>query len=433
MHNIIGRFIKAFSYNFASGITEGPFIIDKKWGTLEPMKDERWFQSPSGIWHPVVRGGIGNPWNGSPMGGSVFGYLELDNAFNNFSNHILDSNYVPGTSGDAIGMRFTPTEDKVLDTVYYIIDTYLGTASNVNDISVEVRTQASGVPDVSGAALETVVNDPLSVTDKWIAVSGFTQALTAGTPYWICIGDPDGNTTDRASVVRNFVNLDDSLYKSSLFMTPAQTTGGWVSGNNVQGVTPAILLAFADGSVMGVNPFVSVGSTSNDTNQKGMFLNNGFNGNARIIGYYGIQTPDNDWGSAKIWEGTDGPTGTPFAESVVTLTPRPNNQGPSGFMFSGTHSSGGYPKLTPDTSYRLVLQPTGLTKLRFFYAGSTVDDNIRACFPGGGNWYLTQESTGAWVDDTDRFPLISILFDDWEPSEAAEGAGTGTGRVFPTL
>lgn len=433
MH-LIGRWQQVHRYISHLNHYDGPFMIDHKYQTMNPVRDERWWKSKEGIWVPVVSGGLGNRWQGAEESGSVAGYSLLNNGTITWQTRSLDSAYVAGTSGDAAAWSFIPTEDVTLNTVYYLIDSYGGTAANVNDLTVELRADSSNVPDVSGAATESFVSNPTSFLDRWITVSGFTTALTAGTRYWIVIGDLDGNATDFARLSVTFSAAEDvDFLKSSSWITPADSTNGFSTVSSRFAQTPAIILAFSDGSVMGNHPWTIRSTITSDTNQKGMFFGGGFgNGNARIVGVQFMSNDQNvNWESVRIWEGTSGPSGTPFATSVFMFQPGANNSGYSGGVFSGTHSGNGYPKLTPSTDYRIVMQPTVADALFNVIMGATDNATLRSAAPGKGNWYQTVESGGAWVDNVSAFVNFGVLFDDWLPDEATSIPRVG--RVFPVV
>ena len=47
---------------------------------------------------------------------------------------------------------------------------------------------------------------------------------------------------------------------------------------------------------------------------------------------------------------------------------------------------------------------------------------------GGGLWYSTRESAGAWTDDTTEFPAVMILVDD--QIAVTGGAASGGGPII---
>jgi hypothetical protein len=428
MAYLIGRYerVRIFWPHYKA--VSAPYIIDKKNETLSPSGDKHWWKSPEGLWIPHVSGGVGNNYSGGFGSGIDFLPTELDGTAISKSSTILDSAYVAGTSGDAIGFRFPMVEAKTLTDVYFDVNSYLGTAANVNDIDIEIRAHDSvnNFPDVSGAALASGSVDPASLTDRWQNVGSLSVSLSAGSVYWYIVADLDGNSTDRANVSRILVPDNSTIETAYVRCMAATTTNGWSSQISRQVDAPACVISFSDGTSIGF-PFLILTAAPSDTNQKGLLLNSGFSGNARIYGSV-LSDRDNDLSSLKIWEGSSGPSGTPFAEtSTFVRATQTGGNTKGGFLFTGSS----FPLLTKGITYRIVFQPTGVAvdAPDQYDTGPVSDANIRAAFPGGGDWYWTAESGGSWVDDQDLFPVMGLLIDDFDP-DSAEG-GDATGRVFP--
>lgn len=427
---IIGRYEKVSIWYPHSGKITAPYILDKKQQLLKPAEDRYWWKSPEGIWLPTVAGGVGNDFSGGSGSGIIIGPTELDGSVFSPVVHNLDSAYTAGSAGDAVGFRFNMTENKTLTDVYFSIFGYLGTAANVNDINIEIygHDAVNNKPDYGSGALATGSVDPSSVSGAWITLGSLSVSLTAGNYYWFVVGDADGNTTDRARLTHSTTTDNSGQVPWYSRLSAATTTNGWTSVILLQTNTACFVIGFSDGSALGF-PFLGITAAASDTNQKGLLLNNGFTGNARIYGV--VQNDaDNNMDSVNIWEGSSGPSGTPFAQTSVFVRSSVSSAAvKGGFIFTGTK-----PLLSAGTTYRIVFQPgaSAVDGPDVFDVGSVSDANIRAAFPGGGDWYSTVESGGSWSDDQDTFPMIGIMIDSIEPSSGG-GGETTPGRSFPTL
>jgi hypothetical protein len=428
--NIIGRYEKVRMWYPYSGRFSSSYILDYKNNTILPSGDRSWVKTKEGIYYPVPSGGIGNPHIVHQGSGIEVLFTELDSTTFGRVAHILDSAYVAGTSGDAVGTKFYMTEAKTVSDVYFDVESYLGTAANVNDINIEIRAHdaVNNLPDVTGPGLIGSGSvDPASQQDRWVAVSGLSISLSADTIYWLIVADADGNTTDRANMVYGSSTAVDhhAEYMALLWNNAGFTTDGWQTATILSAGWSIFVVAFSDGTALGW-PWLEITGAANDTNQKGIFLGSAFNGNARIYGV-SVFSQDNDIASVKIWEGTTGPSGTPFATSTFVMPGLPSA------VINGAMFTKPFPKLTAGTDYRIVIQPgAGAVGAPDTYStGPVSDNNIRAAFPGSGNWYNTRESGGAWADDVDLFPLMGILVDDFEADVPVSAEQVG--RVFPVV
>lgn len=387
-----------------------PYILDRKWATLAPFAGEEWWRSPEGVWLPVIAGGIG--FLGTRHRPRV-ALSDLNLGAVARATLALDSNYVAGTGGDAIAARIKLAAALTTTTLYFFINGFTGTAANVNDLNIEIRTGTATAPGTTAPDLvNSATFDPAS-TAGWSAVS-LSQALSADTVYWLIVGDADGNITDFATVVRSVSGPGQLAYHDWIAAT---TTGGWASGNTLPATTAAWVVVFSDGSVFGNSHDASAGSTSS-TNRRGWRLD-GLTEQLKIFGAI-CASGSNNISGLEVFSGTAGPGDTPDATTAVEIT------GTTGVIE-------GYLFATPPTLAKSVVQRIVLTysaaanqPQKHQITGANAD--LRAARLGGVNWYWAEANgTVDWSnDDTDAQPRMAVLVED----QVSVAAGGGVPRII---
>lgn len=328
----------------------------------------------------------------------------------------LDSNYVAGTGGDAVGARLVLRQNETLNKIYYFISSFTGTAANVNDIDLELRTGTSTAPGTTAPdLLETSAHNPASTTG-WNLDTTFATAVTAGTIYWISCGDADGNITDFANVLR-----DHDANANSVGAMPWQqafTTNGWTTVSRTGSRLGAFVLVFASGRVFGC-PISAAGVTSTSNQlQKGILLATGFTEQIKLFGAIaGIGS--NAFSVFNVFQGTDLPNATAFAAASHTI--HESGGTVNGFLF------GTIPTLAKATQYRGVFDSsTNNANPRRAQIGTGSTAELRAALVGGGNWSWTEETAGpVWTDNADEMPQIALIIED---QVAVAGGGGGGSR-----
>jgi hypothetical protein len=423
MH-LIGRWERVRELDTIRGFGRG-LLLDRKWNTLLPNGDtHEWWRARSGVWHRIGRiltedvGALRGGWD---FGGLVVG-LGSEDTSNTFAQTTMNSAYVYGTSGNCHAERVRLPATKTLTDVYYNIASLLGTAANINDISVEVRDDANK----PGATLHSsVVHDPSSTTG-WAKATGFSQTITGGTLYWIVFGDPDGNGTDRAVVNRTWAyntNVFYELLHTGAWLAGAFSTNGF-STATISNAVPVVVLVFNDGTCIGF-PYSVVGVITTTNLQRGLKIVGGFTEDVKLWGVKQTSA-GNNWTGVNVWSGTSGPSGAPTAQATKGLVSGRTLTAANlvGFVFDAPVT------LTGGTDYRIVFSvSSNQTAPLGFNIGTGADANLRAAMLGGGNWHHTQEVAGpAWSDDTNRLPGISLLIEDVVAIPAGGGGIKIVGR-----
>lgn len=396
------------------------YILERRraqWPAVLVPDGPEWVRLHDGRVVPAIHGGAGGTY--------VQGYevpslalFRLPGAGSQ-TTHALDSAYANGTGGDAIASRIQLPRVETLASVYAFIGSYTGTAANVNDLNFEFRDN-SFTTGPSTTLHDSVTKDPASATG-WISATwstGFTT--TEDVPYWIILGDADGNTTDYATVLRN-TNTFGAM-ASAWISQAAQTTDGWTSVRTFAGNPGALVVAFTSGRVIG-SPFSASTGSPNNTNRRGLrfvapatckLYGALLNGSVAVATLTGLE----------LWTGTDGPNGSPTATGAVDFLTNAVTSAVFGHDFTTA------PTLTQGTAYRLVFtygaNSTLPSKLNI---GTGADDTLRSAMLGGGAWYWAgANGTTDWSnDDTSAQPAMDVLIDDGvtESVEASQLVNSG--------
>jgi len=418
LHYLTNRFRRVRELNTIGGYGP-PYVLDIKNYVLRPFEgwNSPWWKSKvtGRWWHFPTERRIPLRLLHDDLGMAVFGNsvryprwnLLGTSAGSTPTNVALDSNYVNGTGGDAISMRFQPQEAHTLDTIYFFISSYTGTAANVNDIDGELRTGTQTAPTNGAPGLVEAARtvNPASATG-WIQVTGFTSALTAGTVYWAIVGDPDGGITDLANVTSRYDYDSQDLFPMQQFTS----TNGFTTAPTAGTTPPCIVLKFSNGDAAGM-PFANTATYTIGTNQRGLYITS-FDVQTTIY-MISSQTASNNLSGAQIWQGTDGPSGTTFGETTTLA----NSTAVGGALFLSP-----FPSLAAATAYRIVWTVSGAVVAPTKAAiGTGTDATLRSAMKGKGNMYWTNANAGVWADDINGMPLMGIYIDDFVV--AAGGGG----------
>jgi hypothetical protein len=190
----------------------------------------------------------------------------------------LDSNYIYGTSGDALGGTFVLDEDRTLTEFYFVASAKQGTGA----INWEIRSgfgAANNKPGslVSGAT--GTVNFSAITVDNWTKVSGLSINLSKHVYYTIVLGDADGSTSNFVTLRTNVRQATSSLFAGSHISTADGFATAGTSTNY-----PAVLAAkFSDGFVCAGAPIRATSSLTSNVVLRGIKITLPANGPAIVL------------------------------------------------------------------------------------------------------------------------------------------------------
>lgn len=427
MH-IVGRYEKTHIWHPSINVLTPSIIFDTHKNRLEPYNLEEWIYY-SGLSIPNT------PFSGGTL--SKFNYFDYfphsltsiiaDNG-TSLTSRALDNNYIPGTSGKALAGIFWSVVDSPITDIYFYIPSFTGTAANVNDILVEIRsfdTTNHRPGNTAGHLLESVSFNPAS-TVGWNKVTGFNTTPTLNAQFAVCIGDPDGNTTDYATVTgASAISNQFSNTVMTFSNYGCETTNGWTSALSAFSISmPTIVLVHADGSVEG-NSLTISSAHANNALERGNYLGDmAFTCTLFAVSH---QAGIDFFPKGKVYDGTTNPGGTTLATSTFVIT---QGQNTSFGIYAGGFVRP-FPQLTIGNSYRVVVDPgnSGTTP-GFWKINTGADANLRKARPGYGEWYQTDESGGAWTDSINDLSVLSLLIGEVD-SVSSSVAVPSNQRTYP--
>jgi hypothetical protein len=325
-----------------------------------------------------------------------------DAALGSVGTLALNNNYVAGTSGNALSVRYLcPPGGKTINNVYFYISSFTGTAANVDDLNLELRPEASaGAASPDTATLtESKTYNPSSTTG-WNKVTGWTSVLSALARVYFIVGDADGGATDFATIATRLAFMDVTSGSQHLCRwLSVTTTGGFASGNSVAGsVVGNMVLTFSDSTVFG-NPITGGTAPASDTNRRGLVITtSGLVANVPIFGAVWTVASASISG-LEIWTGSNGPSGTASNVSTDILYGAAANR-------LGCLTSGGTPyTLLAGTQYRIVATYSGAVTSgpQRLDIGTGADGNL---------YYARANATTDWSNDLiSSLPAMGLLVD----------------------
>lgn len=322
----------------------------------------------------------------------------------------LDSNYVFGTSGDALGGTFMLPEDMTLTDFWFVASAKAGNGSpdsgggvyvldweirsglgrGVNYSPGSVALVASGTIPCSGITVDTLCK----------VTPASSVSLTKGVFYTLIIGDVNGSgTTDMTTIRNNTRNACKSVMANSI-----ETTNGWSSAGTQGSYAPNFVLKFSNGFVCSGSPLRGQTSLSSNTNLRGIKL-----------------TLPNS-GPSLVWSGIDVYAGSIGGHTIYLMSgaSQPQDIGsalwshtfPSGITYSNSQSLTPYwfpeplPKMVGGNSYYLVISPgiTGTATPSKATQWGTLDADLRkflSGYHGLGAAHVHATSTTDWGLDED--------------------------------
>jgi hypothetical protein len=388
-----------------------PWMLDRKWGRMLPYACEEWWRSPSGLWVPTIRGGA---FSGSQQAFSRLKWgIEARNdqgALNQGVN--FGSNYVFQTGGTGIGYRFTPPLDETLNELFFRLNTYGGTAANVNDLDWEVRNGETGTTNfhtvASGAAVASGSFDPASATG-WLRITGISAALTKGNSYWFILGDADGNGSHFAQFHVTWLPGAVNFADEEAILTGHFHTNGFSGGATAVAGAALCCAVMASGRVYGGAPWGLEELPTSGTYQRGLLIDSTvFSADVQIYGVLAGITAQPNFSGLNLWTGTDGPTGGSPINTTAPIGKVASSGFPQGFQFTD------FQQLDAATQYRLTFTyGTASAQPIRMSIGTGTHANLAKLMPGGGGAMWTQDTASAWVNTTDAFPKMVLLLENF--------------------
>lgn len=325
------------------------------------------------------------------------------------TNINLDSAYVWNSSGDAYAYPFQVIESGNLTDIWVAVISFTGTwASTDGQINWEIR-EGWGVTNQPGATLVSSGTITLSGSEstEWVKASGLSVSLTAGKVYWLIIGDADGSAANYVTMRRDVRNAGDNSSAG------ATTTDGWASVRSSTSY-PVAFAVKVGGRMYGGTPTLGTATNlTSGTYARGVSITPR---ERMVLVGVGVVTQN-----SLMWQVTpwivklfaDGqlPGDTPLKQwTFVAQVSAAATPSPAAYFFAESDQY----VLRKNSRYRLVLvPPINSTVPQKFTNYANMDDDLRALISGSyALIHHTEESGGAWADDTDSMsqfaPIVAI-------------------------
>lgn len=325
----------------------------------------------------------------------------------------LDSNYVFGTSGDAIAGQFVLPEDLTLTDFWFVASAKTGTGSTDGNINWEIRSGLGrGVNFSPGSTL--VVSGTIAVSgitaDTWTKVTlGTPQALSKGVFYSLIIGDADGDGTNYITIRNHTRSASCSLFAASQL----QTADGWATAGSINTHSATLALKFSNGFVCAGSPIRATSTLTNNQVLRGVKITLPAGGPALIwSGFQVFSAALSGWvcgilkGAASV--PSDYPSGALWTNTLPADVNYSNSQAAMQYFFPET-----MPRLVGGETYYLLFKPNAnATVPAKTTAWSGMDSNLRKLL--SGHWgidcsFVVEASSSTWTEDADATAAIALL------------------------
>lgn len=188
---------------------------------------------------------------------------------------VLDSAFVLGTSGDAIGYRFcspvSQTNGALL--LYAMPDDKAGTPKYTCTLHDSAAAGGTATIPKAGAALATSDERTGPADDEWDVFTFAGVTLVAGSYYWLILQNTAADpTTDKGAfytrgALDGHYHAGGQIYAYSPIRCYTSTDGFQTSAHSADGAAP-VVLKFADGSVTG-HPYIGSAAHASNANYRG--------------------------------------------------------------------------------------------------------------------------------------------------------------------
>lgn len=388
----------------------GPLIYDRGAKAHDPRLVRRDPDAWVGAM-PAIRGGTGTTHSARPR----WTLGELATSITQ-STLALDSAYTFNSAGDAIAHRYASAVNKTLSSVYYYITARAGTTGT---LSLSCRRNTTALSPVTGATQigTTQTVTPSTTVSRWNQYS-WSLADVGGHAtdryVWFCIGHPSGSAGNSWTILKHNTTGGNRMQYPDA--NSFSSTAGFASAITNDTAFSTLVLVFSDGSAVG-SPWTTTTGTNANTVQQGLRID-GLTASLVIHGWRGTVQSGGPT-AFYIWEGTGGPSAGTDLLSGVTVHTIAAASAPDYNFFASPVT------LAAATQYRFTAEASSYGVLRFqlgtLASGSASD--LMLAVQGGGNWYYTTESGGAWSDTTTEWPAMELIIED----QGAPGAGGGGG------
>jgi len=358
-------------------------------------------------------------WSRFPFGQIALGYglagtrtaYALDSAF------VLDGGTGSTGTGKCVGIRFCAQTTGTIDDILFLVE---AAPAGAHDLSVNVCAQTGITRPGAAVANGTVTISGGTTATKWIkATFSSKPTVTAGTFYWIVIGDPEGAASNYSVLSRGSAPMSLNYPPSGaviLPLYPYTSSDGFRTNGSSAGQGAILCIHFTDGTYMG-QPYSLAAADSSAAVERGWKITPTEDMVISGVAFNGLPTS----GTLKIYANGNNPGGTTLYSVALNASVIAN------YLIN-------FPPYTliGGSAYRVVIDPGSATSNPGTLAiedDTTHTAILEACgFPGSAAMCFTYESAGAWADDNSKMPRHMLLFND-NPAQAGGGGASMPGTM----
>ncbi len=310
--------------------------------------------------------------------------------------YALDTDFVLGSAGKCLGIRFVSPVTDTIDDILFFISTAPAVAHNLSlNVCAQTSAQRAGAAIANG----TLAVSGGTTSGAWVkATFSSKPSLTAGVAYWIVIGDPVGATTGGYQILSR-----GSLYYSNTVAWTGFTHSTGFSGNGTEGTVPPCCIHFTNGTYIGMPYTATAGADSSADVRRGWKITP--DENIILSGIRFISFPASS--TLEVYVDGTAPGGTIYS----------GFNGGSALTLDASALANTFLRFPPCTllsgvTYRIVVNPSAATTLPGFVGmedAVTEATILQACgYPAMG-MYHTEENGAAWTDSAIKFPRFSLM------------------------
>jgi hypothetical protein len=334
----------------------------------------------------------------------------------------LDSAYTYGSAGDAImAMAFIAPESANLTDIWFKVSSYSGTwGSTDGNINWSIREGMNGnrIPGTTLTGSGTFALD--GSTTGWWHMSGLSVALTAGKQYLLILADADGGATNYVTLVSRYGTSPSAAVPYPISSEVGVSTNGFSTAYTQTGASPALAVNVGGKYLCGLI-FNTMSTVASGTYERGIRFSPP--DDCTFIGWRIAldNTVMIDGHGLKLYADGVNPGGSTLASISAGATPLGGATVPA--VNNVIIPSTSWVDLTGGSWYRATVDPSSnLTTPRKLTSGGSPDSELfAASVPMKGNFHWTEESGGAWSDDTSAMATFGPIL---VPKTAVAGGGS---------
>lgn len=316
------------------------------------------------------------------------------------TNHPLNSAFVRGVSGAAVGIRYRCLTNQPINELYVFNDLTTGTRANVSLLARVYDVAASGTQ--AGTTLHATSNAATlpAADDRWIRfVFPTPYTPTAGEWVWLNVQNTAAApATDFCGIMNGSAA---STFRPSFSPTQYTTTNGWSTAGSIAGELPHVILQ-GSATVAGM-PWTILGNVATFVGKRGILL--GPNLKRFQYNWFRTAAGGSSWTNLQVYDIATPPTGAPLIDLSIPSSGLDRAVGitdVSALNFAALPGNGPFVLCT---EFSATQSQTGMLQIEDYTSFPTLFDrftednflNPAYVFESAGNWVIDRSRTGGMM------------------------------------